>query len=111
MAAALIQFDSQADPMRSVVRALQMIREGVETLGHARGVMVQACDGSTDTAAHFALLATLGTFQAGGYADANAAALAAWQQIDSLYAILTKPSGQGDAAGAALAQACGMLGV
>lgn len=111
MAAAIITYDHEKDPMRAVVRGLQMIREGVETLTHARAVMIQACDGATNVAANWAALTAMGTFQAGGYADANTATMAAFAEIDSVYGKLTAPAGQGDATGAAISQACGKLGI
>lgn len=111
MAAPIIELDRTTSIGVAIYNALQQIRDGVERLGYVRSVMIQACDGTTDTAAHFAELATLAGYQAGGYASASAAALASFQQVDSLYQILTRPSGQGDAAGAAIAQASGMHGV
>lgn len=111
MAAPIILFDRTTDVGRAVYGALAAVRLAAEQLGHARQVMINACNGTTDTAAHFARLTALAGYQAGDYADGNAAALASFGQVDALYQILTKPSGQGDAAGAATAQACGMHGV
>jgi hypothetical protein len=111
MAAAIIPFDRTTDEGRAVYGALSALRLAREQLDHIRKVIIAECNGTTDTAAHFAQYASRGKFTAGDYADANAAAMASWQQIDSLFNILTKASGQGDAAGAALDQACGMHGI
>jgi hypothetical protein len=105
MAAAIIQFDRNTEPMRTVIRALQMIRDGYEALQHARATEIQFIDGTTDTASHFALLAGAGSFQAGGYADANTAAMQSFAEIDSLYSVLTSQ------ALAAINQACAKHGV
>ncbi len=110
MAAGIIKFDRNTEPMRTLFTALQNIRKGVEDLGHVRAIMIQSCDGSTDTAANFDLLAAAGVFVAGDYADANAAALASFAEIDSLYFKLTTNSSISDMA-AALAQACAKHGV
>jgi hypothetical protein len=105
MPANIIQFDRNTEPMRQIVRGLQLLREGYETLQHARAVEVQMCDGTTDVAAHWDLLAGAGSFAAGDYADANAAAMASFAEIDSLYSVLTSQ------ALAAIQQACAKHGV
>lgn len=111
MAAGIIKFNRDSEPMRQVVRALNMIREGRAVLSAARAVLIQHCDGATGTAANWDLLAAAGTFQQGDYADANAAAMTAFAELDSLHAKLFKGAGDGDATGAAIDQACGKLGV
>lgn len=89
MAANLILFDNSKPIPLKVVRALQMIREGVRTLTDARAAMIQARDGDGSQTSHYDLLASQGGYQAGDYADANAAAKASFDEIDSLYAKLT----------------------
>ena len=111
MAAAIIDFDRGTSIGAALYSALQQVRDAVTKLGNVRAAMIQACDGTTNVAAHFAELVALAGYQPAGYATANDAALASFAQVDSLYQILTKPSGQGDAAGAAIAQASGMHGV
>ena len=111
MAAAFIPANKDIDPTRSAIGAIRLIMQGVSMLGASRAVMIQQCDGATNIAANFALMASLGQYSAGGYADANTAAMNAFAEIDSLYAKLTAPAGVGDATGAAIAQAAGKLGV
>ncbi len=85
MAANLIRLNQGTDFGRTVVRALQLIREGVETLEHSRARYLQARDGDGSQDADYDLIATEGGFQAGDYADANAAAHASFLEIDSLF--------------------------
>lgn len=110
MAAGIILFDRTSDSMRDGVRAVQMIREGLDTLRNQRAKMIQYCDGATGTAANWDRLATAGSFQAGDYADANAAAMASFTELDSLY---SKLSGDGSVTlvFAAILQAPAKLGV
>lgn len=111
MGAPYIPFNKDTDPMRSAMGGIRLIMQGRAQLAAARAVMIQQCNGTTDTATHFAQLATLGGFSAGDYADANTAAMNAYLEIDSLNAKLNAPSGTGDATGAAIDQAAGKLGV
>lgn len=110
MAAAFIPHDRNTDLMRPVVRALQLIREGVETLTHARAVILQTRDGDGTQAAHYDLTATLGGFTAGDYADGPAAAKASFDELDSIHFKLTTNASVSDVA-AAIAQACAKHGV
>jgi phosphoribosylformylglycinamidine (FGAM) synthase-like amidotransferase family enzyme len=110
MAAGIIKFDRTSDAMRPAVRALQMIREGLDTLRAQRAVMIQFCDGSTSQAANWDQLAAAGGFVAGDYADANAAAQASFAELDSLFAKLST-DGSVSAVNAAILQACAKHGV
>jgi len=89
MAAGIIKYDRNSDAMRNKVRALQMILEGFELLERQRAIDIQYRDGDGSQAAHYDLLAAAGGFQAGDYADANAAAKASFDELDSLYAKLS----------------------
>ena len=109
MAAAYVPYNKDLDPMRSAKAALLLIKQGVTQLGNARAIMIQLCDGATNVAANFAELTSVNGFTAGGYADANTAAMAAFTQIDSVYQKITAQAG--DATGAAIDQAAGILGV
>lgn len=89
MAAGHIIFDKQHEVMRKAVRGMQLIREGRDTLEEARDAMIQMRDGNGSLAAHYDLLATEAAFEAGDYADANAAAKASFDEIDSLCGKIT----------------------
>lgn len=110
MAANFIKFNQQSDLGRRLVRGLQLIREGREVLRQWRAAMIQGCDGATNVAANFDMMATEVGYSAGDYADANAATMASFAEIDSLYAKLTATS-TGDVTGAAIDQACAKHGV
>lgn len=84
MAAAIIRYDRNSDLMRPATRALSMIREGRELLKSHLSAMIQTRDGDGSLSAHYDLTATLGVFQAGDYADANAAAKASFDELNSL---------------------------
>lgn len=109
MAAAYIESDDTKNAR--VKQALRAIREGRAILGQELACAVKMIDGDTTQAAQFDVFAAKKGYVANDYADANTAAKAAYDELNSLYTILTKPSGQGDAAGAALDQACAKLGV
>ena len=110
MAAGIIQFDRNTEPMRQIVRAVQLIREGVKLLQEQRAVLIQFCDGATNVAANWDLLAAAGSFAIGDYASANAAAMAAFSEIDSLHSKLTTDA-QVASVNAAILQAPAKLGV
>jgi hypothetical protein len=110
MAAGIIQFDRGSDAMRMKVRALQMIREGFELLRNQRLIDIQFRDGDGSQAAHYDLLAAAGDFAAGDYADANAAAKASFDELDSLYSKLATDASV-TAVNAAIYQACAKHGV
>jgi hypothetical protein len=110
MAAAYIPFDRNKDVTRKVVGALQKLREGKQDLEDALEVMTQMKDGDGSQAAHFDLLASQGTFAAGDYADANAAAKAFFDEVSSL-SFKLNTNGSITDMDAALIQACAKLGV
>jgi phosphoribosylformylglycinamidine (FGAM) synthase-like amidotransferase family enzyme len=110
MAAGIIKFDRNSDAMRPAVRALQMIREGLDVLRAQRAIMLQFRDGDGSQAAHYDLLAAAGVFAAGDYADANAAAKASFDELDSLFAKLSTDASV-SAVNAAILQACAKHGV
>jgi hypothetical protein len=110
MAANLIKLDKTKEIPRMATRGMLLVREGLETLGHARLAMIQARDGDGSLASHYDLLAAEGGYTAGDYADANAAAKASFDEVDSLYA---KLSGNGSVTdvNAAILQCCAKHGV
>lgn len=110
MAANIIIFDRNTDAMRDAVRAMQMLREAVDILRNQRAKMIQYRDGDGSLAAHYDRLAAAGSFQAGDYVDANAAAKASFDELDSLY---SKISGDGNvsAVNAAILQAPAKHGI
>lgn len=110
MAAALIKFNKQSDLGRQLVRGLQLAREARDVLDEVRAAMIQGVDGATNVAANFALLTTEMGYSAGGYADANTAAMASFAELDSLWAKMTATA-TGDVTGAAITQACAKHGV
>ena len=111
MAALFTPFNKDLDPMRSAMGGIRLIMQGRAQLATARAVIIAQCNGDPSTAANCAEFASLGGFTAGGYADANTAASAAFTQLDSVHAKINAPSGTGDATGAAIDQAAGILGV
>lgn len=109
MAAAYIE----ADPTKAarIHQALRAIREGRAILDQELKAAVQARDGDGSVAAHYDLWAAKKGFVANDYADANTAAKAGFDELNSLLLKLTKPAGQGDETGAAIDNACGKFGV
>ena len=86
-------------------------REAREDLRIAKQAMLALIDGDGSQDSHFALLATEGSYAANGYATANAAARKHFEEISSLYDKISKPTGQGDATGAAIDQISGFLNI
>lgn len=86
MAAAAIFFDPSKPIPIQIRRALTMMLEGRQVLINARAAMLQMRDGDGSLASHYDLLAAQGGYQAGDYADANAAAKASFDELDSLHA-------------------------
>lgn len=85
MPANLIKFDKEKDLMRPMVRGLQQIRQGLEELRHWSAAMVQSADNNdTSNAANFTLAVSEGGYQQAGYASANAAAKASYDEVSSL---------------------------
>jgi hypothetical protein len=110
MAAGIILFDEQTEPMRKVVRGLGLVQEGKQVLIDALAIMEQYRDGDGSSAAHYDLLAVAGTFASGDYASANAAAKASYDEVAS---VLGKINTDGSVSNvsAAIAQACAKHGV
>lgn len=110
MAANHIIFNKQHDVMRQAIRGMQLVREGRDVLEQARASMLQMRDGDGSSAAQYDLLATKAGFEAGDYGDANAAAKASFDEIDSLSFKLTTNSQVSDMT-AAIDQCCAKHGV
>ena len=110
MAANFIELDKATDRGRGLTRGLQMIREGLELLVHERDVMIQMRDGDGSQAAHYDVLASEAGYIANDYADANAAAKASFDELDSLLAKLNT-DGSVSFVKAAIYQACAKHGV
>lgn len=111
MAATYIECDHNFGAVRKGDSAIIKAREAREELRIAIRSMESLRDGDGSLASHYALLATEGGYAANGYADANAAAKAHYDELSSLYSKLSKPAGQGDETGAAIDQAAGKLGI
>lgn len=105
MATALVKFNKQTDLGRQLVRGLQSIREGRETLRTWRAVMLQACEVEKKAPADFAVMAA-----EVGYSS-NESAMDSFAEVESLLAKLTAVAGQGDETGAAIEQCCAKHGV
>lgn len=88
MAANFIKSDKTKDVPRNVDAGLRKIVEGLEQLLGARAVLIQQRDGDGSQASHYDTVATEGGFSAVDYADANAAAKAYFDELDSLLAKL-----------------------
>ncbi len=109
MAAAFIE----SDPTKNarVHQALRAIREGRAILGQEIAAAIQKRDGDGSQAAHYDVYAAKMGYVANDFVSVEAASKAGFDEMNSLYIILTKPTGQGDAAGAALDNACAKFGV
>jgi hypothetical protein len=105
-----LDYDQQSLAGRMKTRALQLIREGFETLKHVRDIEIQMRGGDGTQDVHYALNASEQGFQAGGYATAQAAARASFEELDSLYSKLSTDA-QVAAVNAAMFQACAKHGV
>jgi hypothetical protein len=110
MAASFIEFDKASDVGRTLARGLQMVREGRDTLLHARAIMIQMRDGDGTQSAHYDVLAGEGGYSAHDYADANAAAKASFDEVDSLLSKIATDASV-SAVNAAIDQACAKHGV
>lgn len=98
MAATFIDIDDQTSLGRQLVRAMQLLREGRESLTHALDHFTHMVDGDGTDAAHFALPVSEGVY------PSNANAKASWDEIQSLNAVVEN-------AEAAIMQACAKHGV
>jgi len=85
MAANLIKCDKTKELVRMAVRAGQLLREGMQVVEQARAAYLQSRDGDGSQASHYDMTAAEGGYQAGDYADANAAAKASFDELDSLF--------------------------
>lgn len=103
----------EADPNKAarIHQALRAIREGRAILNQELAAADQARDGDGSLAAHYDLWALKRGFLANDYASADAAAKAGYDELSSLAFKLNRASGQGDATGAAIDQACAKFGV
>jgi hypothetical protein len=110
MAAGIILFDPQTEPMRKVVRGLNLVQEGKQVLIGALAIIEQYRDGDGSQAIHYDLLANAGTFASGDYADANTAAKASYDEVSSVLFKLNTNSSVTDVS-AAITQACAKHGV
>jgi hypothetical protein len=96
MAASFIEFDKASDVGRTLARGLQMVREGRDTLLHARAIMIQMRDGDGTQSAHYDVLA--------GEAKAS------FDEVDSLLSKIATDASV-SAVNAAIDQACAKHGV
>lgn len=102
MAAQAIIADKNHDMVRKAIRCVQLHREAKECGEIALAGFAAMKDGDGSDAAHFALLATQCGVVAGGYASANAAAKALFDELNSV---------NGNVNVAAAVQLAGFLGV
>ncbi len=112
MSANLIKCDKSKDLTRLAIRGMQLIREGMYVLEQARAAYLQSRETGADgsQSSHYALTATEGGYSAGGYADANSAAKASFDEIDSLYSKVGTDNAVSNVR-AAILQACAKHGV
>lgn len=109
MAANFIECDQNHPAVRLAIAAILKAREAKEQLRAALLAMEAFRDGDGSQAAHYALLATEAQYQQNGYASANAAAKASYDQFASVYGKISATGG--DATGAAIDQACAYHGI
>lgn len=110
MAADNLIFDPLASPITEVVSALRAFRDSRDRLTHIRDAIIRFRTGDGTTAIQYALLQSKCSFQAGGYADANTAAKAAFDELDSLVGKVTTDAPV-SAVLTALNQCCAKFGV
>lgn len=110
MAANYIKNDRSKIVPQLAAAGMQRIRDGVEMLVHARDIFLQQRDGDGSQASHYDFAATEGGFQAGDYADANAACKASFDEIDSLLAKVNTDNAVSNVK-AAIYQCCAKHGV
>lgn len=84
MAAGIFLCDPLAQPIAEVLSAGRQIRDARNRLKNVRDVLTQFRSGDGSSAAHYALLQSKCSFVAGGYADANTATKAAYDELDSM---------------------------
>lgn len=110
MAANHIELDKSTDVGRQLTRGFQMVREAKETLVHVRDVMIQMRDGDGSQASHYDVLAAEAGYVANDYADANAAAKASFDELDSLLSKINSDASVSNVL-AAINQACAKHGI
>ncbi len=110
MAANYIKYDRTKDLTRSLVTGLQQIRNGMLALEQARAMYLQARDGDGSLSAHYDVVAGQGGYEALDYADANAAAKASFEELDSLYSKVGTDNAVSNVR-AAILQACAKHGL
>jgi hypothetical protein len=110
MAANYIELDRQTDVGRQLIRGLQMVREGKEILAAVRDVIIQMRDGDGSQASHYDVVAGEMGYTANDYADANAAAKASFDELDSLMAKINTDNSVSSVR-AAIHQACAKHGI
>lgn len=104
MAANFIEANKQHDVIRQAIRGAQLLREAESSLAAALAGMAALKDGDGSQASHFALLTAECEVQQNGYASANAAAKALYDETNSV-------AGNAAAGIAAAKQLCAYLGV
>lgn len=104
MAANYIECNKQHEVIQHAIQGAKLLRQAEERLESALAGMAAMKDGDGSQAAHFALLVSECSVEANGYATANAAAKALYDETNSVAA--------NAAAGIAAAkQLCSYLGV
>lgn len=84
MAAPYIPCDQSKTIPSEIKRNLKKLAEAAAGLRRAFDAMSAQADGAKDQAADFDLLASQGGYTAGDYSDANTAAKASYDQINSV---------------------------
>lgn len=110
MAADIILMDPLAQPAAEIVSAARAVRDARDRLQHARDVLIRYRTGDGSSASHYAILQTKCSVQAGGYADANTATKALFDELDSCISKLTTDAAT-SAVLTAVNQLCAKLGV
>ena len=104
MATTFIEVNKQHDVIRQAIRGSQLLRDAETHLAAALAGMSSLKDGDGSQAGHFVLMVTECDVQQNGYASANAAAKALYDEINSV-------AGNAAAGIAAAKQLCGYLNV
>lgn len=110
MAADIITGDPVAQPLAEIISAARALRDARDRLSHARSVLIRYRSGDGSSASHYALLQVKCSIAAGGYADANTATKALFDELDSCISKLTSDAST-SAVLAAVDQLCAKLGV
>lgn len=110
MAADIIIGDPIAQPLAEIVSAARAVRDARDRLLHVRDVLIRYRTGDGSSASHYAILQSKCSIQAGGYADANTATKALFDELDSCISKLTTDASV-SAVFTAANQLCAKLGV